>query len=80
MTEFLIGMGVMLVLAVAFWIFLKVKKNKPAQEIRIFSSIEQLKAIGQLSVYKVLTKEIVTETDHTWGEFGNRYLSWVLSG
>ncbi|MDH3981675.1 MAG: DUF4230 domain-containing protein, partial [Kiritimatiellaceae bacterium] len=42
--------------------------------------IEQLKAIGQLSVYKVLTKEIVTETDHTWGEFGNRYLSWVLSG
>ena len=25
------------------------------------------------------TKEIVTETDHTWGEIGSRYLSWVLS-
>lgn len=80
MTEFLIGMIVMLVLVGALWVWLKAKKNKPAQEIRVFSSIEQLKAIGQLSVYKVLTKEIVTETDHTWGDFGNRYLSWVLSG
>lgn len=80
MTEFLIGMIVMLVLMGALWIWFKAKKNKPAQEIQIFSSIEQLKAIGQLSVYKVLTKEIVTETDHTWGDFGNRYLSWVLSG
>ncbi|MDF7823502.1 DUF4230 domain-containing protein [Pontiellaceae bacterium B12227] len=80
MTEFLIGMVVTLVLAGALWIWTKTKKNRPAQEIRVFSSIEQLKAIGQLSVYKVLTKEIVTETDHTWGDFGNRYLSWVLSG
>ncbi|MEI6892532.1 MAG: DUF4230 domain-containing protein [Pontiella sp.] len=79
MTEFLIGMVVMFILAGALWIWLKVKSNKSAQEIRIFSSIEQLKAIGQLSVYKVLTKEIVTETDHTWGDFGNRYLGWVLS-
>ena len=80
MTEFLIGMVVMLIFVGALWIWLKAKKNKPVHEIRVFSSIEQLKAIGQLSVYKVLTKEIVTETDHTWGEFGNRYLSWVLSG
>jgi hypothetical protein len=80
MNGFLIGMATTLVLVVATWIWLKARKNKPAKEIRVFSSIEQLKAIGQLSVYKVLTKEIVTETDHTWGEFGNRYLSWVLSG
>lgn len=80
MTEFFIGMIVMLVLAAGLWIWSKTRNKKSAQEIRIFSSIEQLKAIGQLSVYKVLTKEIVTETDHTWGEFGNRYLGWVLSG
>lgn len=80
MESFLIGMASCLVLVGGFWLWLKARKNKPAQEIRVFSSIEQLKAIGQLSVYKVLTKEIVTETDHTWGEFGNRYLSWVLSG
>jgi hypothetical protein len=80
MTEFLIGMVVMLILVGALWVWLKSRKKKPAKEIRVFSSIEQLKAIGQLSVYKVLTKEIVTETDHTWGDFGNRYLGWVLSG
>lgn len=80
MNEFLIGVVVALVVVGALWLWLKSRKNKPAQEIRIFSSIEQLKAIGQLSVYKVLTKEIVTETDHTWGGFGNRYLGWVLSG
>ncbi len=79
MNDFLIGMVVALVVAGGLWLWLRLKKNKPAQEIRIFSSIERLRAIGQLSVYKVLTKEIVTETDHTWGEFGARYLSWVLS-
>ena len=79
MNEFLMGMVVALVVAGGLWLWLKLKKNKPAQEIRIFSTIERLRAIGQLSVYKVMTKEIVTETDHTWGEFGSRYLSWVLS-
>ena len=80
MNEFFIGVVSSLVAVGALWIWLKAKRNKPAQEIKVFSSIEKLRAIGQLSVYKVLTKEIVTETDHTWGEFGTRYLSWVLSG
>ena len=79
MNEFFIGIIVALLIVGALWFWLKLKKNKPAKEIRIFSSIEQLRAIGQLSVYKVMTKEIVTETDHSWGEFGSRYLSWVLS-
>ncbi len=80
MNEFLIGMVVTLVLVAALWIWLKAKRNKSVKEVLVFSSIEKLRAIGQLSAYKVLTKEIVTETDHTWGDFGNRYLSWVLSG
>lgn len=80
MNEFFIGMIVSLVVVGAMWIWLKAKRSKTGQEIHVFSSIEKLRAIGQLSVYKVLTKEIVTETDHTWGEFGTRYLSWVLSG
>jgi hypothetical protein len=79
MNEFFIGIIVALVVVGGLWLWLKLKKNKSAKEIRVFSSIEQLRAIGQLSVYKVMTKEIVTETDHTWGEIGSRYLSWVLS-
>ncbi|MEA2067604.1 MAG: DUF4230 domain-containing protein [Verrucomicrobiota bacterium] len=79
MNDFLVGMLAALVVVGALWVWLKAKRNRPVQEIRVFSSIEKLRAIGHLSVYKVLTKEIVTETDHTWGEFGNRYLGWVLS-
>lgn len=79
MNEFFIGIVVALVVVGGLWLWLKLKKNKPAKDVRVFSSIEQLRAIGQLSAYKVMTKEIVTETDHTWGEFGSRYLSWVLS-
>ena len=79
MDSFFIGIVVALVGIGGLWLWLKLKRNKPAKETLIFSSIEQLRAIGQLSVYKVMTKEIVTETDHTWGEFGTRYLSWVLS-
>ena len=79
MNSFFTGMALMAVVLAGLWFWLKLKKNKPAAEIRILSTIEQLRAIGQLSVYKVMTKEIVTETDHTWGEIGTRYLSWVLS-
>jgi Protein of unknown function (DUF4230) len=55
------------------------KDRKPAQQITIHSSIEDMRSIGELAVYKVFTKEIVTETDHSWGQFGERYLSWVLT-
>ncbi|MCK4412292.1 MAG: DUF4230 domain-containing protein [Candidatus Eisenbacteria sp.] len=54
-------------------------RRRPASQVSIHSNIQQMRAIGQLSVFKVITKEIVTETDHSWGDFGRRYLSWVLS-
>lgn len=79
MNEFFIGMLVATALVIMVWVWVARRKKKPAGDVRVFSSIEQLRSIGQLSVYKVLTKEIVTETDHSWGEIGSRYLSWVLS-
>lgn len=80
MNEFLIGLIVATVAFVGVAIWWKLRSKGSAKETRIFSTIEQMRSIGQLSVYKVMTKEIVTETDHTWGEVGSRYLSWVLSG
>lgn len=55
------------------------RKPKGGADVSIYSSIQQLRSIGQLSVFKAVTKEIVTETDHSWGSFGKKYLSWVLS-
>jgi hypothetical protein len=66
--------------AAAAWLLLRGRRDKtPALERTIYSTIQQLRSIGQLSVFKAVTKEIVTETDHSWGSFGKKYLSWVLS-
>jgi hypothetical protein len=58
-------------------LFLFRKKSPP--KVQITSNIENMRSIGELSVFRVLMKEIVTETDHSWGGFGKKYLSWVLS-
>jgi len=42
-------------------------------------SLEGLRAVGELTVFRALTKEIVTETDYSFGEFGRKYLRWVFS-
>lgn len=57
--------------------FLFRKKNR--KDISLHSSVEYMKSIGHLSVFKAYTKEIVTEIDHTWGEFGKKYLTWLIS-
>lgn len=44
-----------------------------------YTSIEGLRSIGELSVFKVFTKEIVTASDHAFGEIGRRYLEWMIS-
>jgi Protein of unknown function (DUF4230) len=74
----LLGLIICLVLGAAIgWWFTRNKKS--ASQTHIYSSIEELRAIGKLSVFKAITKEIITETDHTFGEFGRKYLSWVFS-
>lgn len=75
----LLAIALLAVAAVAAW-WLKTR-NKPAPRATpsIQSSIEHMRAVGQLSVFKVVTQEIVTQTDHSWGEFGAKYLSWILS-
>jgi len=58
---------------------LRRRSGPPAKETSVKSSLETVRSIGHLSVFKAFTKEIVTETDHSWGSFGKKYLSWVLS-
>lgn len=70
--------GVLLLATLVLQVFFFFKKQKPPQ-VQISSSIENMRSIGELSVFRVLMKEIVTETDHSWGDFGKKYLSWVLS-
>lgn len=54
-------------------------KKKKAPETRAFLSVEELRAIGVLSVFKAVTKEIVTASDHSLGALGKRYLEWLVT-
>jgi len=65
-------------LFVALLALFRSRRNR--RDITIHSSIQHMRSIGHLSVFKVFTKEIVTQMDHTWGEFGTKYLSWAISG
>jgi hypothetical protein len=67
-----IGIGA----AIGWWFNRRQSKSLQTQ---VYSSIEELRAIGKLTVFKAITKEIITETDHTFGEFGRKYLKWVFS-
>ena len=65
-----------------FTIFRFNKALKTAQKpatTQISTEISQLKSIGELSVFQVYSKEIVTKTDHAFGTFGKEYLRWLVS-
>lgn len=48
-------------------------------DIRVTATIEELRAIGVLSAFKAVTKEIVTARDHALGDLGKRYLNWLIT-
>jgi hypothetical protein len=73
------GVLVTVVAGVVMVVMYALGRKKSASRVHLHAGIQHMRAIGQLSVFKVITKEIATETDHTWGDFGARYLSWVLS-
>ncbi|MDD3641948.1 MAG: DUF4230 domain-containing protein [Candidatus Krumholzibacteria bacterium] len=80
MEVFLAGAGVGLVAALALAIAWRRRKGKTrGMDVRIHASIEELRSVGELVVFKMITKEIVTAADHWLGEFGKRYLTWLLS-
>jgi hypothetical protein len=60
-------------------IMFRLIKRKSINRFSIWSGVKHMKSIGHLSVFKVYTKEIVTGIDHTWGEFGRKYLTWLIS-
>ncbi len=53
--------------------------RKTQASIRAIAALEELRSIGILSVFKAVTKEIVTASDHSLGNFGKRYLEWLVT-
>ena len=55
------------------------KGGPKGMSIRATAAIEELRAIGVLSAFKAVTKEIVTARDHSLGDLGRRYLEWLIT-
>ena len=53
--------------------------GRKGMRISATAAIEELKAIGVLSVFKAVTKEIVTARDHALGDLGKRFLNWLIT-
>lgn len=78
MVEFLAGVVVALALVVTFWI-MKPKSKISGKSVSVFTSIEDIRAVGELVVYKVKAKEIVTTAEHWFGDVGKKYFRWLIS-
>jgi Protein of unknown function (DUF4230) len=59
------------------WLF--ARRRGSARSTQSHVSLEGLRAVGELSVFKAITKEIVTETDYSFGDFGRKYLRWAFT-
>lgn len=52
-------------------------EKTPVQQIHAF--VENMKSVGELVVFKVFIKEIVTTADNWLGNVGKKYLTWLMS-
>jgi hypothetical protein len=78
--EGILAIIVVILAALVMVLIFRLRRKAPSARVTsLLSSLETVRTIGHLSVFKAFTKEIVTETDHSWGAFGKKYLSWVLS-
>lgn len=55
------------------------KNTKKPGKVDVVSTVERFKSVGELVVFKVFTKEIITTSDHWFGETGKKYFRWLAS-
>lgn len=86
MADVVIGFGGGLVVAVTAYVTWRLARrgrrrrdqdSAPSLQIQHFTT--SMRAVGELSVFRVMTKEVITASDHWLGEFGKKYLHWLLS-
>lgn len=74
----IIGFALCAGIFLAFWITRLRKPRKPGR-VAVISTVEKFKSVGELVVFKVFTKEIITTSDHWFGEMGKKYFRWLAS-
>ena len=81
MDNLLIGIVIGVGAAAFFYWSIRRGKRGPAAGAAtdVQSFVTSLRAVSELSVFRIRTKEIITATDHWFGEFGKRYLAWLFT-
>lgn len=80
--ELIISAIIGFVLATAFFLLIRFKRSKGENRpgsVSVYATIEKLRSVGELVVFKVITKEIITASDHWFGETGKKYFRWLAS-
>jgi hypothetical protein len=54
-------------------------RRPTARATSVQSFVTSMRAVGELSVFRIMTKEVISTSDHWFGEFGKKYLSWLFS-
>ena len=83
MDKLLIGFGGGLIVAIVAAVVWKIArrgrgKAAPAR-VTHESFVTSMRTVGELSVFRIMTKEVITASEHWFGEFGRKYLNWLLS-
>jgi hypothetical protein len=55
------------------------RKGTVAKANTVQSFVTSMRAVGELSVFRIMTKEVISTSDHWFGEFGKKYLGWLFS-
>lgn len=80
MQEIVIGIMLGIVGCVVLFVAFRFRrKHKMSPKLSIYTTIEDMRSVGELVVFKIVTKEIVTTAEHWFGEFGKKYFMWLAS-
>jgi hypothetical protein len=85
LSNLLTGFAGGLLIALVAWITWRLARRgrkrgggrTPALNIESF--VTSMRAVGELSVFRIMTKEVIAASEHWFGEFGRKYLQWLLS-
>ena len=72
------GFALCVLIFLVLWMT-RLRKSKKPGKIDVISTVEKFKSVGELVVFKVFTKEIITTSDHWFGETGKKYFRWLAS-
>jgi hypothetical protein len=75
-------LGGLIVAAVAWLTWRLARRGRKAEKpsrVTHETFVTSMRAVGELSVFRIMTKEVITASEHWFGEFGRKYLNWLLS-